>query len=185
MPGSARRPIPADRRCCCRACGRASWCKSAAAWRPAGSTLVIRATGIHLDVVANGGLTEAATGAQSVSNKGTEERRFVINDAGAATVRSAASRDNDVAVHRHPGKPPTIALAMDPEGQARGVLQLNYKLGRLRRGRAQAPSGCRVAKALVWAPTASRRARCSMRPISRWCCRRRAPRTASGRPPRT
>src|SRR5882757_10033908 len=37
---------------------------------PAGSTLVIRATGIHLDVVANGGLTEPATGAQSVSNKG-------------------------------------------------------------------------------------------------------------------
>ena len=29
---------------------------------PAGSTLVIRATGIHLDVVANGGLTEPATG---------------------------------------------------------------------------------------------------------------------------
>src|SRR5205085_4482908 len=95
---------------------------------PAGSTLVIRATGIHLDVVANGGLTEPATGAQSVSNKGTEERRFVINDAGAATVRGAASRDATWQFTAIPDKPPTIALAKDPEGQARGVLQLNYQL---------------------------------------------------------
>jgi hypothetical protein len=79
-------------------------------------------------VVANGGLTEPATGAQSVSNKGTEERRFVINDAGAATVRGATSRDVTWQFTAIPDKPPTIALAKDPEGQARGVLQLNYKL---------------------------------------------------------
>jgi uncharacterized protein (TIGR02302 family) len=110
---------------------------------PAGSTLVIRATGIHLDVVAHGGLAEPAAGAQSTgansaglnsaslssaSPKGTEERRFVINDAGTATVRGAASRDVTWQFTAIPDKPPTIALAKDPEGQARGVLQLNYKL---------------------------------------------------------
>src|SRR6266446_631300 len=60
---------------------------------PAGSTLVVRATGIHLDVVASGGLAEPPSGAQSSNAKGTEERRFVINDAGAATVRGAAASD--------------------------------------------------------------------------------------------
>src|SRR5712691_4729278 len=100
---------------------------------PAGSTLVIRATGIHLDVVASGGLAEPASGAQSVSansvsNKGTEERRFVINDAGAATVRGASSSDVSWRFTTIPDKPPTVALAKDPEGQARGALQISYKL---------------------------------------------------------
>ena len=95
---------------------------------PAGSTLVIRATGIHLDVVASGGLAEPASGAQSAGAKGTEERRFVINDAGAATVRGAAASDVTWQFTAIPDKPPTIALAKDPEGQARGALQLAYKL---------------------------------------------------------
>ena len=95
---------------------------------PAGSTLVIRATGIHLDVVASGGLAEPSSGAQSVNARGTEERRFVINDAGAATVRGAASRDVSWQFTAIPDKPPTIAIAKDPEGQARGALQLSYKL---------------------------------------------------------
>src|SRR5437667_2375209 len=37
---------------------------------PAGSTLVVRATGIHLDVVASGGLAEPSSGAQSSNAKG-------------------------------------------------------------------------------------------------------------------
>src|SRR5438034_5712523 len=95
---------------------------------PAGSTLVIRATGIHLDVVASGGLAEPSSGAQSSDAKGTEERRFVINDAGAATVRGAAASDVTWQFTAIPDKPPTIALAKEPEGQARGALQLSYKL---------------------------------------------------------
>jgi len=95
---------------------------------PAGSTLVIRATGIHLDVVASGGLSAPSSGAQSVSAKGTEERRFVINDAGTATVRGAAARDLSWHFTAIPDNPPTIALAKDPEGQARGALQLSYKV---------------------------------------------------------
>src|SRR4029453_757331 len=95
---------------------------------PAGSTLVIRATGIHLDVTTSGGLAEPSSGAQSNNLKGTEERRFVINDAGAATVRGAAASDVTWQFTAIPDKPPTIALAKDPEGQARGALQLSYKL---------------------------------------------------------
>src|SRR5512132_1137021 len=95
---------------------------------PAGSTLVIRATGIHLDVVTSGGLAEPAAGAQSSNAKGTEERRFVINDAGAATVRGTAASDVTWQFTAIPDKPPTIALAKEPEGQARGALQLSYKL---------------------------------------------------------
>ena len=95
---------------------------------PAGSVLVIRATGIHLDVVASGGLAEPSSGAQSSNAKGTEERRFVINDAGAATVRGAAASDVTWQFTAIPDKPPTIALAKEPEGQARGALQLSYKL---------------------------------------------------------
>ena len=95
---------------------------------PAGSTLVIRATGIHLDVVTSGGLAEPPSGAQSSNAKGTEERRFVISDVGAATVRGAAASDVTWQFTAIPDKPPTIALAKDPEGQARGALQLSYKL---------------------------------------------------------
>jgi uncharacterized protein (TIGR02302 family) len=95
---------------------------------PAGSTLIIRASGIHLDVTTSGGLAEPPSGAQSSNAKGTEERRFVINDAGAATVRGAAASDVTWQFTAIPDKPPTVALAKDPEGQARGALQLAYKL---------------------------------------------------------
>jgi uncharacterized protein (TIGR02302 family) len=95
---------------------------------PAGSTLVIRATGIRLDVVASGGLAEPASGAQSIASRGTEERRFVINEAGTATVRGAASRDVSWQFSVIPDKPPSVALTKDPEGQARGALLLAYKL---------------------------------------------------------
>jgi uncharacterized protein (TIGR02302 family) len=95
---------------------------------PAGSTLVIRATGIHLDVTASGGLAEPSSGGQSDNAKASEERRFVINEAGSATVRGAAAGDVTWQFSAIPDKPPTISLAKEPEGQARGALQLSYKL---------------------------------------------------------
>ncbi len=95
---------------------------------PAGSTLVLRATGIRLDVAAGGGVVEPPSGAQSVGSKGTEERRFVINDAGSVTVRGAGPSDVRWQFTAIPDKPPTIALAKDPEGQARGALLLAYKI---------------------------------------------------------
>src|SRR5262249_18139219 len=93
---------------------------------PAGSTLVIRATGIHLRVVFSGGLVEP--GARSSNAEGTAERRFIINDAGGAMVRGAAASDVTWQFTAIPDKPPTIALAKEPEGQARGALQLSYEL---------------------------------------------------------
>jgi len=95
---------------------------------PAGSLLVIRASGIHLDVATSGGLAEAAAGAQSSNANGSEESRFVIKETGAATVRGAAGGDLTWQFTAIPDKPPTIALAKEPEGQARGALQLSYKL---------------------------------------------------------
>src|SRR5215467_9836489 len=95
---------------------------------PAGSTLVIRASGIHLDVATSGGVAEPPAGAQSNSANGSEERRFVIKEAGAATVRGAAGGDLTWQFTAIPDKPPTIALAKEPEGQARGALHLSYKL---------------------------------------------------------
>jgi uncharacterized protein (TIGR02302 family) len=95
---------------------------------PSGSILVIRASGIHLSVVADGGLTEAPAGAQTLAAKPTEERRFVINDSGTATVRGASSRDVSWRFSAIPDHAPVISLAKDPEGQARGAPQLTYKM---------------------------------------------------------
>src|SRR5207248_5999703 len=95
---------------------------------PAGSILVIRASGIHLDIATSGGVAEPSAGAQSSNANGSEERRFVIKEAGAATVRGAAVADLTWQFTAIPDQPPTIALAKEPEGQARGALQLSYKL---------------------------------------------------------
>ena len=95
---------------------------------PAGSILVIRASGIHLDIATSGGVAEPSAGAQSSNANGSEERRFVIKEAGAATVRGAAVADLTWQFTAIPDKPPTIALTKEPEGQARGALQLSYKL---------------------------------------------------------
>jgi uncharacterized protein (TIGR02302 family) len=93
---------------------------------PAGSTLVIRASGITLNLAASGGVVEAAP--STTSAKGSEERRFVINDAGSITVRGVGARDISWQFTPIPDRPPSIALAKDPEAQARGALQLTYKI---------------------------------------------------------
>jgi hypothetical protein len=96
---------------------------------PAGSTLVIRSTGqVQLNVVTHGGLAEPAQNAHTASANGTEERRFVINDAGSASVRGAVASDVTWRFTAIPDKPPTIAFAKDPESQQRGNLQMTYKL---------------------------------------------------------
>src|SRR3984893_19198433 len=60
--------------------------------------------------------------------KGTEERRFTINDAGSATIRGVGANDVTWQFTAIPDRPPTIALTKDPEVQARGTLQLSYKM---------------------------------------------------------
>ncbi|NOJ48770.1 TIGR02302 family protein [Bradyrhizobium archetypum] len=92
---------------------------------PSGSTLLVRSSGGNIDVVVGGGVTEIAPTEQAP--KGTNERHFKIAGDGTAHVRApsgqplwrfAATAD----------RAPTISLAKDPERQARGSLQMSYKL---------------------------------------------------------
>ena len=92
---------------------------------PAGSKLIVRSSGGALDVVVGGGVSEAAPTEQAP--KGTSEKHFNITGDGTAHVRAPSGqpqwRFSALADH-----PPTIALAKDPERQARGSLQLSYKI---------------------------------------------------------
>jgi uncharacterized protein (TIGR02302 family) len=92
---------------------------------PAGSTLIVRSSGGNLDVVVGGRLTEAAPTEQAP--KGTNERHFTIAGDGTAHVR-APSGQPQWKFSAIPDRPPTIALAKDPERQARGSLQMSYKI---------------------------------------------------------
>jgi hypothetical protein len=96
---------------------------------PAGSTLVVRATGdAKLDVAATGGLSEAPRDGAPPPPLGTEERRYTIRDEGAITVRGVGDNDVTWKFTAIPDRPPTIALAKDPEAQGRGGLRLDYKV---------------------------------------------------------
>jgi uncharacterized protein (TIGR02302 family) len=92
---------------------------------PAGSTLIVRSSGGTLDVVAGGGVTEAAPTEQAP--KGTNERHFAITGDGTVHVR-APSGQPLWKFSATPDRAPTIALAKDPERQARGSLQMSYKI---------------------------------------------------------
>ena len=92
---------------------------------PVGSTLIVRSSGGSLDVVAGGGVTEAAANEQAP--KGTNEKHFTIAGDGTAHVR-APSGQPQWRFTATPDRPPTISLAKDPERQARGSLQMSYKI---------------------------------------------------------
>jgi len=92
---------------------------------PAGSTLLVRSSGGTIDVVVGGGVSETAPSEQAP--KGTNERHFKIAGDGTAHVRAPAGQP----VWKFsalPDRPPTISLAKDPERQARGSLQMSYKI---------------------------------------------------------
>ena len=92
---------------------------------PVGSTLIVRSSGGTLDVVAAGGVTEAVPTEQAP--KGTNERHFAIAGDGTAHVR-APSGQPQWKFSAVPDRAPTIALTKDPERQARGSLQMSYKI---------------------------------------------------------
>jgi uncharacterized protein (TIGR02302 family) len=92
---------------------------------PAGSTLIVRSSGGSLDVVAGGGVTEAVPTEQAP--KGTNEKHFTIAGDGTVHVR-APSGQPQWKFTATPDRAPTIALAKDPERQARGSLQMSYKI---------------------------------------------------------
>ncbi len=91
---------------------------------PTGSTLIVRSSGGALDVVV-GGAIEAVAAEQAP--KGTNEKHFAIRGDGTAHVR-APSGQPQWRFSATLDRPPTIALTKDPERQARGSLQLSYKI---------------------------------------------------------
>jgi uncharacterized protein (TIGR02302 family) len=96
---------------------------------PAGSVLVIRASGkVQFDVATTGGVAEAPAEQRPQAPAGTEEHRYLISERGTATVRGLSDDDLTYAFNAIPDKPPVIALAKDPEAQPSGSLQLNYKM---------------------------------------------------------
>ena len=156
---------------------------------PAGSTLLVRSSGGTIDVVVGGGVTEVAPSEQAP--KGTNERHFKIAGDGTAHVRAPAGQPL-WKFAATPDRAPTISLTKDPERQARGSLQMSYKLeddygvsearAQFAARRADQPTKWPTTE---WPMTKARpqsRARCSMRRSFRWCCRMRAPATASARP---
>jgi uncharacterized protein (TIGR02302 family) len=92
---------------------------------PAGSTLLVRSSGGTIDVVVGGGVTEVAPSEQAP--KGTNERHFKIAGDGTAHVRAPAGQPL-WKFAATPDRAPTISLTKDPERQARGSLQMSYKL---------------------------------------------------------
>jgi uncharacterized protein (TIGR02302 family) len=92
---------------------------------PVGSTLIVRSSGGTLDVVPGGGVTEAVPAEQAP--KGTNEKHFTVAGDGTVHVR-APSGQPQWSFSAIPDRAPTIALAKDPERQARGSLQLSYKI---------------------------------------------------------
>jgi uncharacterized protein (TIGR02302 family) len=93
---------------------------------PAGSTLVVRATGkLNLEVYGKGGVTPSKEDVRAPA--GTQEYRFKIAGTGTATLHGAGD-DLVWAFNATPDKPPTITLTKDPEQQTRGSLLLSYRL---------------------------------------------------------
>jgi uncharacterized protein (TIGR02302 family) len=94
---------------------------------PAGSTLVVRATGaIQLDLTATPGLKPAEPDKRPPA--GAEEQRFTIAEDGAATLRGTGAGDITWRFVAVPDKAPVIELVRDPEREARGSLRLNYRV---------------------------------------------------------
>ncbi len=96
---------------------------------PSGSTLVVRGTGdVHLDVQTTGGIADVpADQHPAPPPAGTEEKRYTITEAGTVTLRGTGS-NLAWSFAATADRPPTIALAKDPEPQARGGLLLAYTL---------------------------------------------------------
>ena len=108
--------------------GEATQQASSALAVPAGSVLVVRTSGdAKFELTTSGGLADAGGEPQAKAAAGADERRFTIKGYGKAELRGAG-HDFVWTFNAIPDHAPTIALAKDPEQQARGALQLTYKL---------------------------------------------------------
>ena len=96
---------------------------------PAGSQLVIRATGkVSFDVVRVGGLEEAPPDAKASTPAGTDERRFIIKGDGSLSLNGVGRASPVWTFSAIPDRAPNISLVKEPERQARGALRLDYRM---------------------------------------------------------
>jgi uncharacterized protein (TIGR02302 family) len=93
---------------------------------PAGSILTVRTSAAELDVALTGAIAETPRPGEAPP-QGTSEKTFTITGHASAQVR-APRQQPAWQFDATADKPPTIALAREPERQARGSLQLAYKL---------------------------------------------------------
>ncbi len=148
---------------------------------PAGSQLVVRATGgVRIEIARAGGVELAPPDPKAAVPQGSEEQRFVINGDGSAVVHGAG---NGLAwqFSAIPDKPPTIELIQ--RSRAAGARLAAARLpaaGRLRRGRRAGDLHAQGERRRQGGAAAVRPAR-----ITRWRCRRRAPAPARRRPSTT
>jgi uncharacterized protein (TIGR02302 family) len=99
--------------------------ESAAFTVPAGSELIVRATGLSaLDLAPHGGLTEQKTEGQAKAS----ERHFRIGASGSLTVKGLPGGAIVWPFNAVPDMPPKISFTQEPETSGRGTLTLNYKL---------------------------------------------------------
>jgi uncharacterized protein (TIGR02302 family) len=96
---------------------------------PAGSQLVVRATGkVQYTIAVNGDVEAAANDSPKPLPPGTDERRFLIGGDGVVTLAGPGGIKLPWTFTAIPDRPPTIAIVKDPERQARGALRVDYKM---------------------------------------------------------
>lgn len=96
---------------------------------PAGSQLVIRATGdVSVETTASGGVDTAVNTTPTATPKGVEERQFIIKHDGALQVRVGGGNSLSWSFKAIADLPPTITVTREPERQARGALRVDYKV---------------------------------------------------------
>ena len=95
---------------------------------PAGSELVVRATGLNsIDLNLSGGLTEQTEEAP-VPATGSIERRFRIGDNGSATLGGLPAGSATWSFRAMPDRPPVIAMTREPQVIGRSSVSLSYQV---------------------------------------------------------
>ena len=103
--------------------------ETAAVLVPAGSELVVRATGLSsLDLALSGGLAEQAKDTPARTAEGGVERRFLVTDSATLTVRGLPAGNALWGFKAVPDHPPTIAHVKDPQIVGQAGLSLNYRV---------------------------------------------------------
>ena len=103
--------------------------ETAAVLVPAGSELVVRATGLSsLDLALSGGLAEQAKDTPARTAEGGVERRFLVTDSATLTVRGLPAGNALWGFKAVPDHPPTIAHIKDPQIVGQAGLSLNYRV---------------------------------------------------------